>query len=111
MPAFLFANGASVEVVAMIDTGASVTAVRPDLVERMRAIDLGYLPFTQVGMPPRRMPTYYFTIRLGSDSQEFAVEALAVAPASKCDVLIGRDLLSRWVLNWDGPADRLVISY
>jgi predicted aspartyl protease len=111
IPAFLFTNEATAEVVALIDTGASMTAIRPDLIERMGAIKIGSELFTQVGTTPRRVPTYYFTLRLGPDSHEFAIKALAVAPASSCDVLIGRDLLSRWVLAWDGPADRLLISY
>ena len=107
----LIANGAMAETVALIDTGADMTAIRPDLVASMGAVHIGFELISQVGTAPRRVPTYYFTIRLGPDSQEFVVEALAVAPASSCDVLIGRDLLSRWVLSWDGPADRLLISY
>jgi hypothetical protein len=93
LPLFLFANEKMAEAVALIDTGAFMTAIRPDLIARMGALHIGFELFSQVGTAPRREPTYYFTLRLGPDSQEFAVEALAVSPASSCDVLIGRDLL------------------
>jgi predicted aspartyl protease len=95
LPALLSANGATIEVVALIDTGAVMTAIRPDLIEEIGASQIGFESFSGVGTASGRAPTYLFTIRLGPDSQEFAVEALAVSPASPCDVLIGRDLLSR----------------
>jgi hypothetical protein len=60
---------------------------------------------------PSWEPTYYFTIRLESESQGFGIEAVAAVPASPSQVLIGRDLLSRWMMSWDGPNNRLVISY
>jgi len=116
LPVLLIVEKKMVEAVALIDTGAFMTAIRPDLIARIGAQQIGFELFSQVGAAPRLESTHYFNHRLGLGSQdfasqEFAVEALSVSPASPCDVLIGRDLLSRWVLAWDGPGDRLLISY
>ncbi len=52
--------------IALIDTGASITAIHPELIRILnpQTIDI-----------------------------------------------IGRDLMSRWLMSWDGPADQLTISY
>ncbi len=111
LPVFLVSNGIVIEAVGLIDTGASMTAVHPDTIELIQAGKIGEELVSRVGMPSRWLPTYYFNLKLGADEQEFGVEAVATEPASRYQLLIGRDLLSRWVLSWDGVGDQLLISY
>jgi predicted aspartyl protease len=107
----LQANERIGEAVALIDTGASMTAVHPRLVEQLQPTRIGNELVGRVNAAPVMQPTYFLTIRLGLDTQQFAVEVVSSIPASPCDLLIGRDVLSRWILFWDGAVDQLLISY
>ena len=111
LPVVLFANNRMADAVALIDTGASITAIHTDIIKRLEPLRIGAVEVSRVGMASRWEPTYYFTIRFGPESLGFGVEVVAAVPASPCDVLIGRDLLARWVLSWDGMGDQLLISY
>ena len=111
LPALLFANDRMAEAVALIDTGASITAIHPDIIKRLDPLKIGAVEVGRVGMAPRWEPTYYVTIRLEPGSIGFGAEVVAAVPASPCEVLIGRDLLARWVLSWDGTGDQLLIAY
>jgi hypothetical protein len=98
--------------VALIDTGASITAVHPELIHSLKPQEIGVADMGRVEQERRLVPTYYFTIRFDDPgSGTFGVEVVAARPASPCQVLIGRALLCRWVLSWDGIGDQLLISY
>ncbi len=43
-------------------------------------------------------------------SPEIGIEVVAAIPSSACQILIGRDIISRWIVTLDGPEDRLVIA-
>jgi predicted aspartyl protease len=99
--------------VALIDTGASMTAVHPAIVAELEAQVIGEVDIRRPDGATEWLPTYYFSLAMfsGIDRAEAVpVEVVAATPASRCDVLIGRDLLGRWLTVYDGPGDRLLIS-
>jgi predicted aspartyl protease len=98
--------------VALIDTGASMTAIHPAIVAELESQPIGMTDIRRADGSTEWVPTYYFSMTiLRRDGVAFAVEAVAATPASPCDVLIGRDLLSRWLMVYDGPTNSLIISY
>jgi hypothetical protein len=110
LPVILIGNQSLAEAIGLIDTGASITAVHPDIIKRIDPLKIGAVEVSRVGKATRWEPTYYCKMGLGL-ALEFGLEVIAAVPASPCDVLIGRDLLARWVLSWDGMGDQLLISY
>ena len=111
LPVILQANERAADAIALIDTGASITAIHPDIIGRLGPLKIGAVDVARVGESPRWVSTYYFSIRLGADPGGFGVEVVAAVPASPCEVQIGRDLLGRWILSWDGAGDQFLIAY
>jgi predicted aspartyl protease len=107
----LRAGGRHVECIALIDTGASITAVHPDVIKELEPQVIGVADFVQVGGSQQWVPTYFLAIFLDGHPDPVGVEVVAANPSSTCQVLIGRDLLSRWIISYDGPYDRMIISY
>jgi hypothetical protein len=94
---------------ALIDTGASRTALHPIIVQQLGLVPRG---FTRAGMPG---PTGHasqnvrlFDARIALDSPQFThppipVEAAEVVPATQTVlILIGRDILEQCTLYFDG---------
>jgi hypothetical protein len=111
MHVLLMSGGRSDSYVALIDTGASMTAVHPNIITVLNPRVIGVAAFSQVGRPQEWVPTYDFQMCLNGDPTKFGVEVIAAIPASPCQVLIGRDLMRRWLMVYDGPTDSLIISY
>jgi hypothetical protein len=65
----------------------------------------------QVGKELEMAPTYYLVMTLENGPTAIGIEVVAAVPASPCQMLIGRDLMSRCLMSWDGDSDRLLISY
>jgi hypothetical protein len=72
---------------------------------------IGVIDVLQVGRRPEPSYTYYLEMRFDTDSPLIGVEVVAAVPSSPCQILIGRDLMSRWIMTVDGPGDRLLIAY
>ena len=106
---------------ALIDTGATRTAIAPDQIQALGAQRVGQEVFTRPDGTPAWKPIY--AVRIGFEpnlgdplwplkTHWFPITAVAVAPATPgTDVLIGQDLLAQLVLAWDGPRGRLLLMY
>ena len=104
-------SGREVDAIALVDTGASMTSVHPDIIRELNAPVIGAVDVSRVGLRPEPTRTYYLKIRFDADTASIGVEVVAAVPSSPCQVLIARDLMSRWVMTVDGPGDRLLIAY
>ncbi len=106
---------------ALIDTGASITAITPAVVATLAPQKAGQMEHTRPNEGPIFRPTYLiqlcFTPDLGeadwvADAHWFtakAVESKIATPG--VDVLIGQDVLAHLALTWDGPRGRLLLMY
>lgn len=109
-----------IDATALIDTGAEVTCADPAVLARVR------LPFA--GVAPVNMPAgggllggTQFACSLvvphpsGNPRDDFAVSYLAITElpigALGYEMLIGRDVLARCVLRFDGPALAFTLDY
>jgi hypothetical protein len=99
---------AAIGVTALIDTGASRTAIHPMIVRQ-----LGLVPrdFTTVEVPGEQGPVvkrynlYDITVKLPErgPGPEFPIQAVEIVPATPSVlVLIGRDILEYGTLLFDG---------
>ena len=93
---------------ALLDTGASCTAVDPIVIGQLGLQPRGFLPV----LAPRQTKSgivLLYDIRLTIGYPAFkrprlAVQVVGVAPATPTvSVLIGRDILDRCTLLYDGP--------
>jgi hypothetical protein len=106
---------------ALIDIGASMTAITPKTIAELRPLRLGLIEIKRPGGAIIRASSYDVRIAFEPDPQPdqwwlrgrwFDVEAVSAAPASAgVDVLIGQDLLGQIVMSWDGPRWKLLLMY
>lgn len=105
-------GGAPRSYVALIDTGASGTAISPTVVHEVQPWLVGAVPVGRIGAN-QVAGTYDIRIKFEHHLQPgnwYDLEAVAVAPATPgVDVLIGRDLLQRVTMLYDGPNGKLVL--
>ncbi|MCL2206616.1 MAG: retroviral-like aspartic protease family protein [Fibromonadales bacterium] len=111
-PTFDKKMAASEIVMAHFDTGASKTSISIELAKRLKLIPIGsYKSFTAAG------PTI---------SQSFAIDLLfpfanlmpfinlsigsCNLTGQNFDVLLGRDVMSRWNIVWNGPTSTVFIN-
>jgi hypothetical protein len=130
----------------LIDTGASITAIHPDLIAAIRPVQLGTMDIKRSTGPALWRRTWDIRLAFEPDPQDprwwlrgqwrrtwdirlafepdpqdpqwwlrgqwFNLEAIEVTPASAgVDVLIGRDLLKKIVMSWDGPRSKVLVMY
>ena len=105
------------EFLALLDTGASSSAIDARVARRL---DLESSGFVSVHTPSTG------SVSVNQDSYDATITLGAGAPGGLsvvCDViecefaaqgffaLIGRDVLSKCILTYDGPADRFILEY
>jgi hypothetical protein len=97
---------------ALIDTGASRSAISPKVVGELRLEFVDSVPVERVGANIFA-DLYAVRIKLAHHLQPgrwYELEAVEVAPASPgVDVLIGRDLLENTTLLYDDSNGKLVV--
>jgi hypothetical protein len=115
------ASGQAILRTGLIDTGASITAIHPDLIAAIRPVQLGTMDIKRSTGPALWRRTWDIRLAFEPDPQDpqwwlrgqwFNLEAIEVTPASAgVDVLIGRDLLKKIVMSWDGPRSKVLLMY
>ncbi|MDR2591551.1 MAG: retropepsin-like domain-containing protein [Chitinispirillales bacterium] len=111
-----------VVVSAHLDTGASVTSIDIDLALQLGLKPTGVSQFLTAG-GPHEMPSFVVDL----DFPESSLKSVKMLPISSCRlmydgadgnhvnpdnfaILIGRDILSRWNIIWNGPTSTVIIN-
>jgi predicted aspartyl protease len=100
---------------ALIDTGATMTAISPGAVAALQPLRLGVQPVQRAGGGFAMHYTYDIRIRFGGHSARgrwFNLEAVETQPATPdVDILIGMELLLKIDMAWLGPRRSLFLIY
>ena len=102
---------------ALVDTGASLTAISPSVqrVLQAQAQAIGRRAVERPGAGAIFRPVLDLRLKFEghlSGHRWFDLPAIEAKPATPgVDVLIGRDVLAQIVFTWDGPKGRFVLSY
>ncbi len=96
----LAAPSRSVQTRAKLDTGAGITVIPPSIVEELQLESQGMVVMVAYDDTATERETYLVTLEfLG-----YVFETARVAVAPRGDMLIGRDILNRFVMTLDGKA-------
>ena len=88
---------------ALIDTGASHTAVHPMILNHLGVAQTGTAFVSVPGQAQASLPLYRVRVTLGTHRPAFAVQVAKIVPATHTvAVLIGRDILGAATLLFDG---------
>ena len=95
---------------ALVNTGASITCVRQEHASKLPLLHHGTQRVSMPGHPGSlRLPLYYVGLRLldqeRREQKVFPCMSVVAMPNldPQFDVILGRDLLSRMRLEYDGP--------
>jgi len=108
-------GGAPQSYTALIDTGASTTAISPKVVAAVQPQRARHTTLRRIGSAPLALTMY--RIRLKFDShltpgRWFDLEAVETAPVTPgVDLLIGQDLLLMITFFFNGPLGKLILMY
>lgn len=99
---------------ALIDTGASLTVINPQIATTCKLLQTDWNRITTVGGMAGSYPAYAAAISFpGTDLPGFDVVRVVACPIIEqrfFSCLIGRDILRKWVLTYDGPNGELEIN-
>jgi hypothetical protein len=91
---------------AILDTGADMSVISPNVAKQMRPPELGMQPVLLPGLRYSLEPTFYVQFRIGGHRAEGPWHPLVVAstePATpNVDVILDMDLLSTLDWGWQG---------
>jgi hypothetical protein len=88
---------------ALIDTGASHTAVHPMILDHLGVVQTGAATVSVPGHAHASRPLYDVRVTLGTHRPAFALQVAKIVPATHTvAVLIGRDILKDGTLLFDG---------
>jgi predicted aspartyl protease len=94
------------QVNALIDTGASFTAVSSKIVDDLNLVQTGFQKISSV-LDEKVLPVYYgFIIFPWGNGKEISIVS---CPIKEFDCLIGRDILNRWYFNYNGVDGSITI--
>ena len=89
----------------LIDSGADCTLIPASLARELRLPQVDHLSFSGVGGQVLRAPVFAARLQLGGWS------SLARVTAFGDELIVGRDLLNRAVLQLDGPRLELTLHW
>jgi hypothetical protein len=99
---------------ALIDTGAALTVINPQIANTCKLLQTDWNDITTVGGNAGKYPAYAAAISFpGTDLPRFDVIRVVACPIIKqpfFSCLIGRDILRKWVMKYDGPNGELEIK-
>ena len=92
---------------ALIDTGAASTIITPDVAEKLKLVQTGFMDVTSVQDTQQR-PVYFASVRFQwGRFKEVSVAACPINNDIGC--LIGRDILKHWHLVYNGAEGSITI--
>ncbi|HEY3618520.1 MAG TPA: retropepsin-like aspartic protease [Candidatus Sulfotelmatobacter sp.] len=98
---------------ALIDTGASLTVINPQIASTCNLLQTDWNRITTVGGMAGSYPAYAAAISFPeTDLARFDVIRVVACPIIEqpfFSCLIGRDILRKWLLIYDGPNGQLEI--
>ena len=99
-------------ILALIDTGASLTVINPELVQSCRLSQTGFTKISSAGNVGD-YPTYAARIEFpGQDLRGFDIIPVVGCklPQQSISCLIGRDILRRWTLTYNGRTGEVTVA-
>lgn len=96
----------TVNVSALIDTGASGTVITPRVADQLGLVHTGFQKVSSVQDEQQRPVYYGFIIFPWGSGKEIPIVS---CPLKNFDCLIGRDILSHWHFTYNGPDGSVVI--
>lgn len=108
-------GGAPHSYTALIDTGASASAISSRVIAQVQPLSIGSANLNRVGVAV--FPVMIYDLRLKFEGhlapgRWFDLRVIETAPATPgVDVLIGQDLLLELTLLHNGPLGKLVLMY
>ena len=96
----------SINVNALIDTGASGTVITPRVSEQLGLVHTGFQKVASVQDEQQRPVFYGFIIFPWGAGKEIPIVS---CPLKNFDCLIGRDILLHWHFSYNGPDGSIVI--
>jgi hypothetical protein len=116
-------SSSSILAMAHFDTGASVTSIDITLAKHLNLIPTG-LSTSGTAAGPQSMPTFVIdlsfrvdlspfpNLQIGSCKLPFDLQQCLTDPNDRGNfgILIGRDVMSRWNIVWNGPTSTVFIS-
>lgn len=108
-----------VKIHALIDTGASCTCVDPQVLTDLGLSPTGSTPVVTVGGTPEDRDQYDVGLAIPGASQDDAFLVFHTIPVIAAPLfavqgfhaLIGRDILGRCVLNYNGSLQQFTLAY
>lgn len=98
----------------LIDTGASLTVINPQIATTCKLLQTDWNRITTVGGTAGSFPAYAAAISFpGTDLPAFHVVRVVACPIIEqrfFSCLIGRDILRKWRLIYDGPNGEVEIN-
>ncbi|MGH9580107.1 MAG: retroviral-like aspartic protease family protein [Terriglobales bacterium] len=96
----------------MVDTGASVTVINPEIARTQKLRQTGYAQIIAAGGSGRYAEHAAAISFPGTGLQRFDPIRVVACPIVRQPVscLIGRDILRRWLLTYDGRTGRVQIE-
>jgi gag-polyprotein putative aspartyl protease len=101
-----------VQITALLDTGASITVINPQLAQTCKLRQTGFAELLAAGSSGR-YPEHAAAISF----PRYGLKSLEVIKVVACPIvrqpyscLIGRDIMSRWELSYDGVRGKVAIT-
>jgi hypothetical protein len=113
----------SIMVTAHFDTGASVTSIDIELAKHLKLFAMGQSE-NRTASGPQVMPNFavdinfpttelspFFNLLIGSCRLDFDLaNNMNPSKPQNMGILIGRDIMSRWNITWNGPTSTVIIG-
>lgn len=99
-------EGQTIKFTALLDSGADISVIPRQIARRLR---LRYVnKITVAGFDGAPKTAFVYSVRIISDHlEDFIIQAIT---ANSDHVLIGRDILNKWLLFLKGPSKKFEIS-
>ena len=95
--------------------GATISAISSKIKRVLQPPVIGKVLYHPRGQPAIWVPTYLVVVEIESHShpgRAFGLEVIEEQPMTPgVEILLGYDLLCKVILVWDGPRDRLMLTY